>query len=281
MMESLQEKRSLEEQIVHVSEAIRSQPAQASHRWALFQLLCVTGEGLRALRQLQAWATLEPEKTQTAQVYRDLVRAEHWRQKVFAEGQAPGSVLELPQWANDMASALRLDAAGKHDEADGTRIRALETASATAMPVCTDSARFEWMTDSDTRLGPLCEILTAGHYRWMPFSDLAGWRISLPVSLVDLIWAPCVLTLTDGSAVHGFMPARYPGSEAAGDTVRLGYRTEWHETGVATVSALGRRTWMTDTGDFGMFELATCAFGEYAAGGHLIQNGDGAGGTSH
>jgi len=274
MMENLPKNASLEEQINHVSSAIRSQPGQASHRWALFQLLCITGEWARAIQQLQTWATLMPGNVQTAHVYRDLTRAESWRQKVFAKGEEPGSIFELPSWARDMASALRLDADGKHDEADDLRAQALETASATATPVRTDDTQFQWMTDSDTRLGPLCEILTAGYYRWVPFSDLASWKISQPVSLIDLVWTPCSLRLNDGSMVHGFMPVRYPGSETAGDSLRLGRKTEWKEAGAATVTALGRRTWMTSGNDFGIFELPACKFGEPASDGHIPQGGD-------
>jgi type VI secretion system protein ImpE len=99
----------------------------------------------------------------------------------------------------------------------------------------------------------------------VPFSDLASWQISQPVSLIDLVWAPCSLTLNDGNTVHGFMPVRYPGSELASDSLRLGYRTEWKEAGAATVTALGRRTWMTAQEDIGIFELPACRFGEQAA----------------
>lgn len=79
--------------------------------------------------------------------------------------------------------------------------------------------------------------------------------------LADLVWAPCALTLADGSLIHGFMPARYPGSETGSDAVRLGRENIWRDIGRTGVVALGRKTWATDLGDFSLFELAHAEFG--------------------
>ncbi|KWA70832.1 ImpE/SciE family protein [Burkholderia ubonensis] len=253
---------SLAEQIARIESRIRAQPTTASHRWALFQLLCVTGDWTRAVLQLQTWAKLEPRQTQTAQAFRDLIRAERWRQKVFAGHERPGFVAEPAVWVKEMIGALRLAADGQSGAADDARERALDTAP--PISARTQQCIAGWIADSDTRLGPICEVITAGHYRWVPFTELAAWHISLPKHLIDLVWTPCVLTLTDGSDIRGFMPARYPGSEAATDTLRLGGETVWEESGRTAVIALGQKTWTTDQGDFGLFELASMEFGAYA-----------------
>lgn len=250
---------SLAEQIARIESRVRTQPAVASHRWALFQLMCATGDWTRALQQLQTWAKLEPQHTRIAQTYRDLIRAEHWRQKVLAGQERPGFVLEPPAWTTELIDALRLAADGHDNAADDVHAGALETAPPIAAH--TSQGHVEWIADSDSRFGPVCEVITAGHYRWVPFSDLAAWHISSPVDLIDLIWAPCTLTLADSSVVHGLMPARYPGSEACADTLRLGRETVWQESGRTGVIALGQKTWITDQGDFGLFELAHCRFG--------------------
>ncbi|AIO68576.1 type VI secretion system accessory protein TagJ [Burkholderia oklahomensis] len=263
----------LEARLASMETTVRAQPAVAEHRWSLFQLLCVTGQWARAVQQLQVHAQLAPQQAQAAQAYRDLVRAERWRARVAAGQARPGFVFEAPQWIDDLLEALRVASIGRHDEADRVRERALDQAPLVAgrMP----PALFDWIADSDSRFGPVCEIVTAGHYRWLPFSEISAWHVARPAKLLDLVWAPCALKLVDGSLVRGFMPARYPGSEAgqagvepcapqAVDALRLGRRTVWREVGRTGVIALGRKTWSTSAGDFGLFELEACEFGERA-----------------
>nr|WP_057925014.1 type VI secretion system accessory protein TagJ [Burkholderia ambifaria] len=245
--------------VERIESHIRAQPTFAAHRWALFQWLCVTGNWTRAVIQLQMWAKLEPQQAQAAQAFRDLIRAERWRQKVVAGHERPGFVLEPALWVRELMGALELAADGHGELADHTRAKALDAAPLIAAR--TPRGIASWIADSDSRFGPVCEVMTAGHYRWVPFDDLAAWRIAPPANLIDLVWAPCVLTLSDGSTVRGFMPARYPGSEAATDALRLGRETAWHESGRTAVIALGRKTWTTDQEDFGLFELAHAQFG--------------------
>ncbi|VWD41878.1 virulence protein, SciE type [Burkholderia lata] len=252
-------------QIERIESHIRAQPALAAHRWALFQWLCVTGDWTRAVIQLQTWAKLEPQQAQAAQVVRDLIRAERWRHKVVVGRERPGFVLEPASWVKELVGALELAADGHDELADDARAKALDAAPLIAAR--TPGGVASWIADSDSRFGPVCEVITAGHYRWVPFADLAAWRIAPPANLIDLVWAPCVLTLSDGSTVRGFMPARYPGSEAAIDALRLGHETAWHDAGRTAVIALGQKTWTTDQGDFGLFELAHAQFGSRIADG--------------
>ncbi|MPV71367.1 type VI secretion system accessory protein TagJ [Burkholderia sp. BE17] len=249
----------LVEQIARIESRIRAQPTTATHRWALFQLMCVTGDWARAVQQLQTWAKLDAGQLQTAQVFRDLIRAERWRAKVVGGQERPGFVHEPDSWVRELVGALRLAADGQSEAADDARESALDGAPLVAAR--TPRGVAGWIADSDSRFGPVCEFITAGHYRWVPFADLAAWRVSPPTNLIDLVWAPCVLTLTDGSVVRGFMPARYPGSDAANDSLRLGHETVWHESGRTAVIALGQKTWTTEQGDFGLFELADTTFG--------------------
>ncbi|WP_431208743.1 type VI secretion system accessory protein TagJ [Burkholderia cepacia] len=249
----------LADQIARIEARIRSQPTTAPHRLALFQLLCIVGEWSRAIRQLQVWANLEPSQARTAQMYRDLIRAERWRAKVVEGREHPGAVHASKPWIDALLEAMRHAADGQVEQADIVRDAAFRAAP--NVPLVTPSGHAAWIADSDSRFGPVCEFITAGHYRWVPFVDLAAWHMSQPTQPVDLIWAPCALTLVDGSLIHGFMPARYPGSEAGSDAVRLGRETLWRDIGRTGVVALGQKTWATDLGDFSLFELAHAEFG--------------------
>jgi type VI secretion system protein ImpE len=252
----------LVDRIARIEARIRSQPTTAPHRWALFQQLCIVGEWSRAIQQLQVWATLEPGQARTAQMYRDLIRAERWRAKVVEGRERPGVVLASPPWIDALLDAIHHAADGQVEQADTHRDAAFRAAPDVALAA--PQGRAAWIVDSDSRFGPVCEVITAGHYRWVPFADLAAWRVSQPTQSVDLVWAPCALTLVDGSIIHGFMPARYPGSETGSDAVRLGRETVWRDIGRTGVVALGQKTWTTDLGDFSLFELAHAEFGSRA-----------------
>ena len=261
----------LHEQVARLEAQIREQPAQPAHRWGLFQLLCVARQWERAIRQLQLFAQLQPLQASAAQLYRDLIRAERWRARVFAGCERPGFVFDAPPWVDGLLDALSLAAMGLTDEADVAREAALNGAPLVAGHSA--HGAFEWIGDSDSRLGPICEIVAAGHYRWLPLQDIRQWRVEEPTTLLDVVWAPCTLTLSDGSTMRGFMPARYAessGDEALSekapdhtwDTLLLGRKTIWTECGRTAVVGHGRKTWTTSAGDFSVFELASCALGE-------------------
>jgi type VI secretion system protein ImpE len=239
---------------------VRSQPAQVAHRWELFQLLCVLGQWERAIQQLQVCARQQPDQVATAHACRDLIRAEKWRRNVFKGNRTPGFLFEPQPWVQGLVEALELTARGEIESADRVREAALDQATTVSARFCETHA--DWIGDSDSRLGPICEIITSRQYRWLPIAEIAAWKIERPATLLELIWAPCKLALRDGSAVLGFMPARYPALPEDDDALRLGGRTEWRETGRTAVIGMGRKTWTTSAGDFSVFELASCEFGD-------------------
>lgn len=255
---------ALDARLEDVQGLIRREPAVAGHRWNLFQLLCVTEQWGRAIQQLQVFAQLNPQQAQVAQAYRDLIRAERWRAKVMSGLAEPGFVVDALAWMTGLAESLRLDAIGQHDAADDLRKASLDEAQLVG-GVGADHS-FDWIADSDSRLGPVCEVITAGRYRWLPFADIAAWEIARPSALIDFVWAPCLLTLADGTKIRGCMPARFPvvdgedRGSATLDALRLGKTTIWTNVSKTGVIAQGCKTWTTSTGDIGLFELNFCRF---------------------
>jgi type VI secretion system protein ImpE len=238
---------------------VRSDPARVAYRWELFQLLCVLAQWERAVQQLQVCARQQPGQLATAHACRDLIRAEKVRARVFAGETAPGFIKESPPWVQNLIGALGKNARGDMESADNAREAALSDAQ--SINACFGGNKVDWISDSDSRLGPVCEIITAKHYRWLPIADIARWQIERPATLLELVWAPCTLTLHDGTDLRGFMPARYPVSINDDDALRLGNATEWREVGRTAVIGMGRKTWSTSAGDFSVFELASCDFG--------------------
>jgi type VI secretion system protein ImpE len=259
----------IDEQIAEVESSIRVQPAHAAHRWALFQYLCIVRQWTRALQQLQVYGQLEASQTPVVHAYRDLVRAECAREQVMAGLQEPDFVFtDVPSWMRGLHAALGLARRGEVEAADATRETALNLAPLTPGASQTSMHAFSWIGDSDSRLGPVCEFIAAGRYRWLAFDDIARWQVAPPATLADLIWAPCTLDLRDGTVLRGFMPSRYPEHTALTcaaderDALLLGRKTVWRDAGRTGVIASGAKTWTTSAGDVGMFELAQCVFNQ-------------------
>lgn len=249
--------------LVRAEKDVRTRPADAHARWLLFELLCVMAQWERALQQLQACALLDASLAATAHAMRSLVRAELQRGEVFAGRQLPVPVVDLAAWMRQLAAALACDAAQAPEAADRLREQALDEAENAAGR--SNLGAFQWITDSDTRLGPVCELVAAGSYRWVAFADLASIAMEPPRRLLDLVWTACRIVLRDGSALQAYVPTRYPELDGASDALLLARETVWRDTGRAGVFGQGQKTWMTDAGDWPLLDLRHCSFGAASA----------------
>ena len=263
--------RPLVEALAQAEAAVRAQPQKGQARWLLFELLCLLGHWERALKQLQTWAGLSKDFDSTAHVMRGLIRAERERSEVFAGRTGPATVAVVadtpaPAWMAGLGEALRLaaavDAAGL-EASDLAREAALAGAPDTPGS-CDAQPHFAWITDSDTRLGPVCEVILVGAYRWVAFADLASVQKSAPEGLLDLVWAQVDLVLSDGTSLKGYMPMRYPVREGDRDALLTARETVWSDHGRTGVHARGQKMWMTDAGDLSLLDLRHCNFGDAA-----------------
>lgn len=238
---------------------IQRQPAAVNLRWLLFQLLCINGDWIRALKQLQVWASLSTDHLRTAQVMRELLRAEAYRCEVFKGVKEPGWLDTPASWSTLMVQANGAAAAGDFSRADPLRSKALDAAPSSPGHANPGDA-FAWITDSDTRLGPHCELFFSGGYRWVPFSRIE--RLSFPPvqEALDLVWRQCKVTLRDQTELSAYMPARYPVSRHDDDALKLAAATWWTDHGDTTVAATGQRTWTTDTGEIAMLSVLSMHF---------------------
>jgi type VI secretion system protein ImpE len=292
LLSQLNPEHNLQDALTRLESEVRSFPNSASHRWALAELLCVLGHWERALKQLQVGAKLVDSKDAhwqaKAQLLRGLVRAEAQRTEVFAGQLLPVPVVDRPAWMEELARAISLNEKGEHDQADLLRSAALEVAPTRAGVCCwqDDSAprasaaavvaaqpeqlteqAFEWVGDSDTRLGPVCEFIVAGGYRWLAYADIASLEVARPASLLDLVWLPATLRLRSTEAgprqLRGFIPARYSGTEniaaeigsSQRDALMLSHLTRWQDVGETGVFALGQKTLMTSAGDIPLMAM--------------------------
>lgn len=245
---------NIEAALADLQADVRKHPANAQTRTFLFQLLCLMGRWDRARTQLEVLADLSKETTSMVQTYGAALSCEAVRAEVFA-GKRPPLVFGKPgEWVALLLEALKLTAQGKHKEAGTLRARAFEEAPTTAGK--SEGNPFEWIADSDPRLGPMLEAVINGKYYWVPFQRLREIRVEKPTDLRDLVWAPAYLTLANGGDTVALIPTRYPGSEASDDNaIRLARKTDWVEADPDTFLGLGQRLLTTDQGELPLLEV--------------------------
>jgi type VI secretion system protein ImpE len=236
-----------------LKQEVRKSPGDAKLRTFLFQLFCVTGEWDRALTQLKVASELDPLAVPMAQTYQSAIRCEMLRTRVFAGTRTPTVFGDPEPWMSMLIEANRRLAAGAPEDAAGLRDTAFEDAPAATGTI--DGAAFEWLADADPRLGPMMEVIVDGRYFWVPYHRLQSLTIEAPADLRDQVWLPVQFVWANGGEAVGFIPARYPGSEAAADpAIALGRKTEWREQGDWYLG-LGQRMLATDAGEHPLLDI--------------------------
>jgi type VI secretion system protein ImpE len=273
--EALIREGKLAEALKELQDRIRKSPADPKLRVFLFQLLCILGDWERAITQLNVAAEMDPKAMDMALVYRPVLNCEALRAEVFAGRRAPHVFGEPEEWVGWMVQANQMVGEGHYQASQELRAKALEAAPAT--PGTIDGKPFEWIMDNDPRLGPILETFVDGRYFWVPMHRIRRVVTDKPVDLRDKVWLPAQFVWANGGAAVGFIPARYPGSEAAEDpAIRLAQRTDWVDRGSELFLGLGQRMFATDEGDYSLFDVRAVTLGAEPEGQELPDLGEAA-----
>lgn len=243
-----------------VQTQIRSAPQDARLRVFLFQLLCVHGDWKRAIQQLKTCATLEPAAATMAQMYREAIICEVYREKVFAAEKTPLIFGEPQEWMAWMIEALKQQVQGDLETASALRARAFEAAPNTAGTL--NGTAFDWIADADPQLGPLLEAIVDGKYFWVPFTALHRITIEAPADLRDTVWMPATVTWANGGDAVVLIPTRYAGTlRSSNATHRLARSTDWVTLGANVAHGVGQRLLITDTQDCALMDIREMVLG--------------------
>ena len=243
-----------DEALAQLQDQVRKDPSNAKHRIFLFQLLAVTGEWNRALTQLNVAGDLDDGTLAMVQTYREALRCEVLRSKIFAGELSPMVFGEPEPWIALVIEALQHSAAGRHAQAAELRGSAFENAPATSGKI--DDKPFEWIADADSRLGPVLEAVVNGRYYWVPFHRLHEIHLEQPEDLRDFVWTPAQFVFENGGNAVGLIPTRYTGSESSDDgAIRLARKTEWLQQHEDAYAGLGQRMLATDTGEYPLMDI--------------------------
>lgn len=251
---------TLADKMTEIEAQIKMKPNDVQARWSLFFILCIQGNGQRALLQLQTLAKLDDSLTQQVQVLRSLIQCDHHREKLFLEATAAPALLgSKAPWMHTLFQALQLEQKGETDQADAKRLEALELAPTASGQI--DGHAFEWFTDSDSRLGPVCELYHDQNYWWLSFADIQSLKFQRPQTVLDLIWAKVTCQLKDQTTLMAYMPMRYPlGNVTKEDKVLLSQYSHWEELSDTLVIGHGQKVFSTDQDDYSALDCHQIIF---------------------
>lgn len=240
--------------LVALQNDVRAKASDAKLRTFLFQLLAVMGDWKRAITQLKVAAELDPAAMSMAQTYREGIICEVYREKVFSGEKDPLIFGEPQEWVALLIEALKVQAAGRAEDAASLRARAFDAAPALSGTL--NGEPFEWIADADMRLGPVLEAIVNGRYFWLPFNMIRSIRAEAPADLRDSVWTPVNLTLRNGGDIVALIPTRYAGTASNGSNAeRLSRETSWTDVGAETFVGTGQRLLATDAGDTAIMDL--------------------------
>ncbi|MCA9050967.1 MAG: hypothetical protein KDA89_19655 [Planctomycetaceae bacterium] len=235
----------LSEAVSAATEVVRNRPSDVNARSVLCELLCFSGDLVRADKQLEAVMQIKADSAVGVSLIRHLIRSEMCRREVFDQGRVPEFLTQPTE-----SQQLRLQALMALRENDSATAAKLIGEAAKQEPdlcgSCNDQP-FEGFCDLDDLLGPMIEVFTAtGQYYWLSAEQIVSLEFSGISHLTDMLWrAAEIVTVGDVSGrVH--VPALYHNSHLAEDErVRIGRASEWlnADTG-GPIRGAGQREWL-------------------------------------
>jgi len=232
---------------------VKKSPADVKLRIFLFQLLCVLGQWPRAATQLEVCGELDALTLAMVNTYREALKCELVREKVFAGSTTPLVLGQPQEWVARLIEAMQAGARG--DAAVAARLRAEAFDMAPAAAGSLNGEPFEWIADADSRLGPVLEVIVNGRYAWVPFAGLSKLTLEAPEDLRDFVWAPAHLEFPNGGDSVALVPTRYPLGEAAGGTEQLARSTDWEALADGQYAGRGQRALVSSASETGLLAV--------------------------
>lgn len=249
----------LQEAIEQVTNDVRANPSEASHRTFLFELLCFAGDWDRAEKQLDVIGHQSALAELGVMIYRAIIKAEKERKRLFAEGTAPHFLKEPPPYVDMNLDAINKVRTGNLEEARAILDRAEEERPAFAVKL--DDQQFSDFRDADDFLAPVLEVFVKDKYVWMPLEQIKSVAVQAPNKLRDLLWASARVESLDGTIGEVYLPAIYEGTgEQSDNQAKLGRLTDWRELGPNLFRTVGLRMFQLDQSDKTLFEIHQIEF---------------------
>jgi type VI secretion system protein ImpE len=243
----------------HLTNAVKSAPADLGLRTLLFQVLAFCGEWDKAEKQLGVVASQDPTKETGVQVYLNLVQAERERMEVAKLHRRPAFLPEAPPYAEMYFAAWNKVVHQQFEEA--TELFDKIQAQRPAVTGTLEGRSFSGFSDTDSFLACFLEIIIQAHYVWVPIESLRELSISPPKTLFDLIWLPTRITTANGLSVVGYVPVVYArSSDHENEQVKMGRMTEWIDLGGGFARGCGQHVYVVGEEEVGILDMREMVF---------------------
>jgi type VI secretion system protein ImpE len=217
-----------------LTEYLRDHPADSTQRTFLFELLCASGDLIRAEKQLGVLAQGDGQKELGAVLYYSALHAEKIRNETF-------------------------------EKADFSKGSSPAPVSGTL-----NGKRFTSLRDADPDLGARLEVYAAGAYLWIPFEHIEAVEMEAPKRLRDTLWAPALVRtgpeFKSTELGEVLIPVIYPFSwKNENEAVWLGRMTDWAADEHGAEYPSGQKILLMDGEEVPLLEVRSIEFDKRAA----------------
>jgi type VI secretion system protein ImpE len=242
-----------------VTSKVKANPTDTQQRILLFELLLFAGDWDRAERQIDVIGHQSVEAGLGVQVYRNNIKAERDRSRLFSDGLRPHFVADPPAYVD-----LHLDAINRLREGNLSEAREILDRAEEERPALKgklNGREFSDFRDYNDIVGPVLEAIVQDQYTWIPFEQISYLEIAAPKQLRDLIWTPARIETTDGTSGEIYIHCLYEGSgKHPNDQTKLGRMTDWKDAGEGLYTASGLRLFLIDGEDRALLEARKIEF---------------------
>jgi type VI secretion system protein ImpE len=254
----------LQSAIAELTSKVKARPTDIQQRIFLFEMLLFAGDWERAERQIDVIGQQSLEAGLGVQIYRDNLKAERDRSRLFSEGLRPHFINEPPTHVDLHLEAINCLRDGKVGAAREKLDQAEEERPAFTGKL--NGKAFADFRDYNDVVGSVLELIVQGQYTWMPYEQIKRLEIEAPESLRDLMWTPARIECIDGTNGDVYIPTLYEGSgKHTDEQVKLGRMTDWKDVGEDLYIASGLRLFLVDGEDKTLFDAKKIEFDRVAA----------------
>src|SRR5262245_40660896 len=176
----------LQAAIEAVTGQVKANPTDERRRTFLFECLLFAGDWDRAERQLEVIGQQNAKSEVGVEVYRNNIKAERDRARLFSDGLQPHFITEPPAYVD-----LHLEAINRIREGSTGEARRLLDQAEEERPALMgrlNDTPFRDFRDYDDVLGPVLELIVANQYTWLPLERVTRVDFGPPKHLRDLMW---------------------------------------------------------------------------------------------
>ncbi len=215
--------------------AVAADPSPSA-RLFLFELLVLADRLIEARTALDAITSGDPAWPATRRRFLLLLRAIRSRNNLR---RRPGFVTDLPPHTARRWNAARAVEAGNAERG----VRWIDRADAATPEVngFVDGREFVGLRDTDERFASVWEVFADGEYLWVPFERTRAVVLRPAEGVIETIFRPAEVRLTNGETLNAVLPLVYPLSAEAGDDFALGENADWTSEDAGPVCGVGAK----------------------------------------